>query len=301
MSIPDIDWSDAISKAEPAVERGLTVLPSVLRSEVLDSAVREAVSNLFGVKLKGPLEKCHLELRSELVTGRDPEGLRGSSVYRLSRAGSQLRMAYRSLIEALRSSMGIALLVEEDLYIRFHFPVRSPDDFRLETGELMCHHSDLMLGTHPESINMWWALTACAGSNALQTISFQKSLAILDHFQEQLEVDELALETSRKTFFRKLLMDLDFRALVESGSSPLPMQQGELCIFDPRVIHATAENVGNDTRISIDFRSIPADSVGKITQRQAVFTHPTYREGRIPVSVSPERTGCLVAHLPPAA
>ena len=50
------------------------------------------------------------------------------------------------------------------------------------------------------------------------------------------------------------------------AASPANMKYEQCLLFDPRVLHGTAENISDETRVSMDFRIVPINDYNKIIE-----------------------------------
>ena len=169
------------------------------------------------------------------------------------------RDCYLGLIAQLASSTFTEdFLFQETPTIRFHFPAPLPDQYRDRTGRYLGHHNDGMLGHSHDEINCWLPLTDCRGSAALEMAGFETSISALKEFYRWINSDaEAYYRKGRGLFFEMMTSDESYGTRVIEACQPLPMKYGELLVFDSRCLHAPAENVGDETRISFDFRIIP--------------------------------------------
>lgn len=205
-----------------------------------------------------PLDDLHLRVPQEAqLTEEGPLGAVSTNV---NDTVPSLAHAYRGLIRYLaREVLGFDVVFEKNPFLRFHFPVRMPERYRSAQGTILAHHSDTMLGDYFEQINCWLPLSNCYGTNTLQCATLGTSVEILSDFAAELGFDAEAYATSRQRFFEKLLADEALQERVLQSCSPLETNYGEVVMFDPRIVHGTAENIENGTRVSIDFRLLPLD------------------------------------------
>lgn len=167
---------------------------------------------------------------------------------------------YRALIRHLyqhRSLTDDDFVFQKRPIFRFHFPVPFPPKLRTETGLCLQHHSDT-LGGHPfQMYNVWFPLTPCAGTSALQLSSLGDGIRLLDEFAATFDHDLGTYCDSLDRFYLHRDEDLDFQRRLASDCQPVPMRPGQLLAFDPRCIHGGTENREPHTRVSMDFRIIP--------------------------------------------
>lgn len=224
----------------------------------LRGAAAEHVATRGYTETPLPLDNLHLRVPKEAqLTEEGPLGAVSTNV---NDTVPSLGRTYRSLIRYLaREVLGFDVVFEKNPFLRFHFPVRLPERYRSAQGAILAHHSDTMLGDYFEQINCWLPLSNCYGTNSLQCAPLGTSVEVLSDFAAGLGFDAEAYATSRQRFFEKLLANEALQERVLQSCSPLETNYGEVVMFDPRVIHSTAENIENGTRVSIDFRLLPLD------------------------------------------
>jgi hypothetical protein len=179
-----------------------------------------------------------------------------------------LRDGYHHLIRSLAASHGHDFLFQAAPIVRFHFPVPFPDRFRGPSGHGTYFHSDLMGGHPPEMVNAWLALTPTEGTAALHIAPLRDGLSILETFTGSLD-DFVARNRTDAAHERRLV----------AVCRPLPMDEGDLVLFDPRCIHGGAENVEDATRVSLDFRIVPLSTDG--IEAIVADRYPRWRRGDI--------------------
>ena len=190
-----------------------------------------------------------------------------------------LRALYRSLVKYLaREVLRQDVVFEANPPLRFHFPMRMPDRLRAADGTMLTHHSDIMGGDPVDQINGWLPLTDCDLSATLQFVPFATSQHCLQRFLLELDNDPTQLAQSRYRFFDKLVSDSSMRRQVVSETRPMRTKYGEVVLFDARLIHGTAENVEDTTRVSIDFRLLPVVVYDELAPRWR--EHSTERSSR---------------------
>jgi len=210
-----------------------------------------------------PFETLHERVaRSQQVPVRGLLGL--PSI----RSEPELTKIYHRLVAYLaRKVFGFDLVFEAAPTLRFHFPMTLPDDYRSSDGTLLTHHSDTLFCDPFDQINCWLPLTSCRATEALQYLPFAKSQELLLEFAAGLGFDERRYGEGRAPFFERLCSDASFRDHAIRDCRPLAIDFGDVALFDARLVHATAENVENATRVSIDFRLLPAPSYEALARR----------------------------------
>jgi hypothetical protein len=198
-----------------------------------------------------PFETLHL---------RVPEEVQRSMPISLGAVASspELAQSYHALVRHLaREELGFDVVFEANPPLRIYFPGPLPDKYRSREGKLLAYHSDLLVSDYFESINCWLPLSRSQGTNALQCAPMEVSVQVLSRMAEHVGMDEVAFAYGRPAFFELLYADQALQDLVVSSCVPLPAKYGEVIMFDPRLVHGTADNLEDKTRISIDFRLLP--------------------------------------------
>ncbi len=237
----------------PIVSDGLLTISYPVDEFDLRRAVSDRLIDLGITAVPEPLETIH----HRLPPAKQLEGqtLAGAPTIK---SDSTLQALYRSLVRFLaREVLREDVVFEANPPLRFHFPMPMPDRLRAADGIMLTHHSDIMGGDPIDQINGWIPLTDCDLTAALQYVSFSTSRDCLQRFALALGNDPKQLAQSRYRFFDELLSDTSMRQRVLDEARPLRMKYGEVALFDARLIHGTAENVEDVTRVSIDFRLLP--------------------------------------------
>lgn len=179
----------------------------------------------------------------------------------------QFTASYRGLVKYIADRiLKTEVIFQETPTIRFHFPVPLDAKRRASDGTYLNYHSDTMVGHPFEEINCWLPVGRCYGSGALQLSSLEDGAKLLGEFIAGLEDDSGYHAKGAELFFARLNADMAYRKKVMSACKSMPLEYGELILFDPRCIHATAENKEPHTRISLDFRMIPVAVYEKMGQ-----------------------------------
>lgn len=218
-------------------------------------AVEAYIREKSGLKKLLPLEQVHKSLPPEsLVPVKGSLNLFSGPLNETNRA---LVDTYYRFIGFLSQTLGFDFVFETNPTLRLHFPVKAPDRFRSREGKLLTYHSDTLLESPFEEINCWLPLTHCEGNASLQIADLQDSIKILDAFCQHLNYDSEKYLNGRMLFFEFLRDNDILQKSVLKACKPLPINFGEMIVFDSRTIHGTGENDTDSTRISIDFRIIP--------------------------------------------
>jgi ectoine hydroxylase-related dioxygenase (phytanoyl-CoA dioxygenase family) len=112
------------------------------------------------------------------------------------------------------------------------------------------YHSDLMLGHNPREVNVFLPFTTCEESRSL----------LMAPLSESLEVYE-ACDYDFAAFAEGVQENSALRRQCEAISTPLKMDVGEVMIFDARCLHAGPPNETDLTRMTMDFRLLPASDI----------------------------------------
>lgn len=215
-----------------------------------------------------PLEELHHHVSAEDQAWTTERLSRASC--ELASASPGLLAAYHDLVRLVaREVLGFDVVFERDPPLRFHFPVPAPQRFRAPDGSLLTHHSDILLGDYFEQINMWLPLTDAAGSASLLATPFETSIEVLRAFAASVGYDFERFRTGRTAFYELLVSDDALRGKLSAACLPVPVRWGDLLMFDPRVVHGTAENREGTTRVSIDFRVVPLDAYERLVAEDA--------------------------------
>lgn len=166
---------------------------------------------------------------------------------------------YHRFVRWLAGYLGHDCVFERDPQVRYHIPGRFDDRYRLPDGSLCSFHSDTLLRDYFQQVNVWLPLCDVRGTAALAVVDYSVSLEVLEAFAAELDYCSIRFRSARAEFFQFLLRRHDLRRKIQEASSPVEMKYGQCLLFDPRVLHGTAENIENETRVSIDFRIVPMD------------------------------------------
>lgn len=230
---------------------------AVLNYSLTQFPFKEAVVAYLTRRIPGfcgeDLAALHEMIPKALQT-RAEKGINGASC-RVDQGTPELIRVYHGFVQHLaESSFREDLVFEATPQLRFHFPVPARDLHRRADGRLACQHSDIMFGDYFEQTNCWLPITDCHGTNALHIASLAPSIDYIKEFIRAKNLDLAGFYSSRETFFGELNDNERFHASVHEACTSLSMRYGELLAFDPRCLHATAENVERTTRVSVDFR-----------------------------------------------
>lgn len=112
------------------------------------------------------------------------------------------------------------------------------------------YHSDLMLGHNPREVNVFLPFTTCEASRSL----------LMAPLAESLEMYE-ACKFDFAAFAAGVQERGALRQRCEEITAPLKMDVGEALIFDARCLHAGPPNQTELTRLTVDFRVLPASDL----------------------------------------
>ncbi|UPT75875.1 MAG: hypothetical protein M0D55_09510 [Elusimicrobiota bacterium] len=217
--------------------------------EAVKSYLRRKIPSFNG----GSLAHLH-ELIPLVFQTKAEKGINGASC-RVGPETPEVLQVYHKFIRYLSDSFFQEDLVFEAApQLRFHFPVPARDTHRRSDGRLACQHSDIMFGDYFEQINCWLPITACRGTNALEIAELASSVSLIEEFVSARQLDLAGLYESRELFFDELNRNDGFHEKVRRACQPVEVNRGEALLFDSRCLHGTAENIEQETRVSIDFR-----------------------------------------------
>src|SRR5262249_16514718 len=93
-----------------------------------------------------------------------------------------------------------------------------------------------------------------------------------------------AYRDARHFFFEMLDGDDALQERLIADCAPVAVRYGEIITFDSRMVHATADNRGDATRVSIDFRLIPVAAYESLMEQfRGDGPTPQAIEGEVPV------------------
>jgi hypothetical protein len=255
---------------DPSVPDGLLRIP--FDSELIDIRAKIARTLIEHGVTAEPLPFETLHRRIEPGHQQQGQGLAGAPTIQSEPA---LRKPYLKLVTWLaREVLKFDVVFEANPPLRFHWPMPMPDRFRSPEGTLLCHHSDIMGGDPIEQLNGWLPLTTCRSTNALQYIPFTQSQVLLRRFAERFNLGIAELLQSRTRFYEELYANQPYRNELMQSALALEIDYGEVAIFDARLIHGTAENVEETTRVSIDFRLLPVSDYQVLAKAWAEGNKP---------------------------
>ncbi len=115
------------------------------------------------------------------------------------------------------------------------------------------YHTDLFLGHPLEMINIWMPITKCYSSNSI-------SYTALDTSKKYYEKSNSNFFDFYKNYYDN---KTNFYNNLKSLLQTFDAEYGEFMCFDSKCLHGTSENKTDITRISIDFRVLPADDISQ--------------------------------------
>lgn len=206
------------------------------------------------------LENLHLDLNENWKRTKEGASLPALSTQLSWHETPEVYESYQRLLKRITVDLLQSdVFFEREPFLRIYFPQKLPDRFRLPNGKVACYHVDSMLRESFDEINFWLGLSSSYDSNALQLgENLADSLALLAGFVKTYSLDKEQFFDSRELFFEYLKMNPSVYEQIKSFCRPFNLSQGDLCLFDSRILHGTAENCEQTTRVSIDFRLIPA-------------------------------------------
>jgi ectoine hydroxylase-related dioxygenase (phytanoyl-CoA dioxygenase family) len=171
---------------------------------------------------------------------------------------------YLKLVVKISDSVGVDFVFEQDPVIRFHLPRKMDDRFRLPSGNLFTLHSDTMLGDYFEQVQAWLPFVDVSGPGALAFVDQNVSAEVLNDYCQSIDYDVKRYANGRDRFFNYMKQNQDVAEQCVAATEPMAVDYGHCLLFCPTVLHGTAENNSERTRISIDFRLLPVDVYDKV-------------------------------------
>ena len=210
------------------------------------------------------LEDLHLHLKPE---NRVPAAYNNVTAA-FFETSDRFQEIYQNCLKSLHSNtLKFDFIFQETPTIRFHFPGPYQDMYLSKEGKYLGYHVDSM-NNHPlEEINCWLPLTDSYGTNTLQVSSLEHGKKILSQLLEDINYnDDIFRQSGWDLFYMKMNSESEYQTFVRESCHPVPLKYGECMLFDPRCVHATAENKERHTRVSLDFRIIPVDTYNQMTR-----------------------------------
>lgn len=139
------------------------------------------------------------------------------------------------------------------------------------------YHNDIMLGHPPEEINVWVPFTNSAESRSFVIMDIEKSLQLLDEYDNDMESIHAAIWKDDKV-----------KKFCDNNCSVVTVDKGQFILFDSRCIHAAILNESDYTRVSMDVRviseneynNLPINYVGT-GRRQSKFVPGDYYSSKL--------------------
>ena len=251
---------------------GPSVVPSGLmkmpyptdRITLREETVRLLVGKRF-IDHEVPLEDLHLHLREE---DRVPTAY-NNVTQAFFETSDRFREIYFDLMKYMTwNTFDFDFVFQETPNIRFHVPGPYQDMYKSRDGTYLGYHVDSMNGHPLEEINCWLPVTECYSTNALQLSSLENGIKSLSQLLEDINYNaDIYHKSGWDLFYMKLNSNPDFHRFMRESCKPVAMKYGEVLLFDPRCVHATAENQEAHTRISLDFRLIPVETYNRMTRQ----------------------------------
>jgi hypothetical protein len=247
----------------------------------LQDTLRAALVDKYDVPVDFRLDKMHEQFTSAQLAERfGQSGHWGDPLHQL---GELLVSEYHKFVGWLSGHLGFDFVFENDPLVRYHVPLRLNDRYRLGNGKLFTHHSDTMLGDYFQQINCWLPFCDVKNTSALSMCSKELSTAVLKSFVDHHDYAYEGFKESRDAFFEYMKDRPALATEVHDDTMAINLRYGQLLMFNPRILHGTAENTENITRVSMDFRIIPlADYLAINTELEGSGTQPNrYEDDRL--------------------
>ncbi|MHC8348817.1 phytanoyl-CoA dioxygenase family protein [Pseudomonas sp. RT4P38] len=239
------------------IENGISIMDYPTSTFDLAGTLQQTLVSRYNLRSDFPLNKIHECLNREEIS----KHLEDSGHWHdpLQTLGAPMIKAYYQLVHWLSQHMGFDFVFEHNPLVRYHIPSKLDDRYRLPDGELFTHHSDTLLGDYFQQINMWLPFCDVKDTAALSVCSKHTSIATLKAFARDQDYNYDQYKESRVAFFDYAKQRPQLMADLRTDAMPTNLRYGQCLMFDPRVLHGTAENTENMTRVSMDFRIVPVD------------------------------------------
>ncbi|RZI60134.1 MAG: mitomycin antibiotic biosynthesis protein [Pseudomonas sp.] len=248
--------------SEHVIENGITILDYPTSNFDLSGTLQQTLVDVYNLRNDFLLNKIHECLSREQIV----QHLKDSGHWHdpLQTLGAPMIEAYYKFVNWLSQHLGFDFVFEHNPLVRYHIPGKLDDRYRLPDGELFTHHSDTLLGDYFQQINMWLPFCDVKNTAALSVCSKHASIRTLKSFAQTQEYSYDEYKDSRVAFFDYAKQRPQLISALQTDAMPVNLRYGQCLMFDPRVLHGTAENTENMTRVSMDFRILPVDDYESI-------------------------------------
>ncbi|MHC8332617.1 2OG-Fe(II) oxygenase family protein [Pseudomonas sp. LB3P25] len=241
--------------SEHIIENGVSIMDYPTSTLDLAGTLQKTLASRYNIRNDFPLNKIHECLSREEISIH----LENSGHWHdpLQTLGAPMINEYYKFVHWLYHHLGFDFVFEHNPLVRYHIPSKLDDRYRLPDGELFTHHSDTLLGDYFQQINMWLPFCDVKNSRALSVCSKNTSIDTLKKFVKEQNYSYDEYKESRVAFFNYAKQRPKLMARLRTDAMPTNLRYGQCLMFDPRILHGTAENVENMTRVSMDFRIVP--------------------------------------------
>lgn len=240
--------------SEHKIENGISIMDYPASDFDLAGKLQQALVNLYNLRNDFPLNKIHEHLSREEIS----QHLKDSGHWHnpLQTLGAPMIEEYYKFVSWLSQYLGFDFVFEHNPLVRYHIPAKLDDRYRLSDGELFTYHSDTLLGDYFQQINMWLPFCDVKNTAALSVCSKHTSICTLKGFVQEQGYNYDEYKDSRGIFFDYAKQRPKLIAELRADAMPINLRYGQCLMFDPRVLHGTAENTESMTRVSMDFRIV---------------------------------------------
>jgi hypothetical protein len=239
------------------IQNGVSIMDYSTSSFDLAGTLQKTLAERYNLANDFALDKIHECLNTEQISTHLEDS--GHWHDPLQTLGRSMVEQYYSFVGWLSEDLGFDFVFENNPLVRYHIPGRLDDRYRLADGELFTHHSDTLLGDYFQQINMWLPFCDVKNTGALSVCSKDVSIAALKQFASDQGYGYDQYKESRVAFFDYAKQRPQLMKDLRADAMPTNLRYGQCLMFDPRVLHGTAENIENTTRVSMDFRIVPID------------------------------------------
>lgn len=248
--------------SEHIIENGISIMNYPTSTFDLAGTLQQTLVSRYNLRNNFPLNKIHECLSPEEISNHLEDS--GHWHDPLQTLGTPMINEYYKFIHWLSHQLGFDFVFEHNPLVRYHIPSKLDDRYRLPDGELFTHHSDTLLGDYFQQINMWLPFCDVKNTGALSVCSKNTSIKTLKEFAKEQNYTYDEYKESRVAFFDYAKQRPQLMASLRTDAMPTNLRYGQCLMFDPRILHGTAENIENMTRVSMDFRIVPVDDYESI-------------------------------------
>lgn len=246
------------------IENGSAVLNYPTRKIDFLGVLQKTLVSRYGLDENFILSKIHETLSDgEIKNHLEYSGHWHDSLQIL---GEPMMNEYYKFVNWLSYNLAFDFVFENNPLVRYHIPSKLDDRYRLSNGELFTYHSDTLLGDYFQQINMWVPFCDVKNTSTLSVCSKNISINTLNEYINTNNYIYDNYKESRVEFFNFVKLRPQLLASLHEDSMSANLRYGQCLMFDPRILHGTAENNEGSTRISMDFRVIPVENYESIME-----------------------------------